>query len=58
MLVAATVACAVSALATLLVWRLAPRLGFVDRANPRSSHVGEVARGGGLAALGNNCNLT
>ncbi len=31
--------------------RVAPRLGLVDRSNARSSHVGEVARGGGFGLL-------
>jgi len=48
---AAGASLAVAALATLGIRALAPRLGFVDRANARSSHVGEVARGGGLAVI-------
>jgi UDP-N-acetylmuramyl pentapeptide phosphotransferase/UDP-N-acetylglucosamine-1-phosphate transferase len=51
LLAAALIAAVVSALATGAVRVLAPRLGLVDRANDRSSHVGEIARGGGLGVL-------
>jgi Fuc2NAc and GlcNAc transferase len=51
LLAAAATALVVSALATGAVRVVAPRLGFVDRANDRSSHVGDVARGGGLGLL-------
>jgi Fuc2NAc and GlcNAc transferase len=48
---AAATAFVVSTLATGTVRAVAPRLGFVDQANERSSHVGRVARGGGLGLL-------
>jgi Fuc2NAc and GlcNAc transferase len=49
--IASGIAFGVSALGTYAVRTVAPRLGLVDRANARSSHVGEVARGGGLGLI-------
>jgi Fuc2NAc and GlcNAc transferase len=51
LLAAAATALFVSVLATGAVRVVAPRLGLVDRANERSSHVGNVARSGGLGLL-------
>jgi len=52
LLAPAAAAWVVAALGVAILRLLAPRLGLVDRANPRSSHVGAVARGGGLGVIG------
>jgi len=52
LLAAAVAAWVLAALGTSGLRFLAPRLGLIDRANPRSSHVGAVARGGGLGVIG------